>query len=128
MADTARTPSELSDLFAKYLGAGDLDSLASLYEEGATLVPQPGQVVSGIAAIREALSGFLAASPTITFGEPVVVEHGELALVHANFALKGGDGAVLMTGLTSEVVRRQADGSWRYLIDDPYSIAPAVTG
>jgi ketosteroid isomerase-like protein len=30
--------------------------------------------------------------------------------------------AVDLGGNTTEVVRRQADGTWRYVIDDPFSI------
>jgi hypothetical protein len=35
----------------------------ALFEPEATLIPQPGQVVTGTEAIREALSGFLALKP-----------------------------------------------------------------
>ncbi len=50
---------------------------------------------------------------------------GDLALLHAEWTLKGTgpDGqAVELAGRTSEVVRRQTDGSWRYVIDNPYSV------
>jgi hypothetical protein len=35
----------------------------------------------------------------------------------------GPDGsAVSMSGDTSEVIRKQSDGTWRYVIDDPFSL------
>jgi ketosteroid isomerase-like protein len=40
-----------------------LDALVALYEADAILVAQPGEVVTGIEAIREALSAFLATLP-----------------------------------------------------------------
>ncbi|MGH8887348.1 MAG: YybH family protein [Egibacteraceae bacterium] len=53
----AREPREVLRLASEAFNAGDLDGLAALYEPEATLVPQPGQAVSGSQAIREALRG-----------------------------------------------------------------------
>ena len=55
----ADTPEEVHELFTKYFSAGDLDAVMSLYEPGATIV-QRDTSVTGHAAIRQALSGFLA--------------------------------------------------------------------
>jgi ketosteroid isomerase-like protein len=54
----ARTPEELDVLFAKAINAGDIEAAVKLYEPGACLMPEPGQVVSGAKAVREALGGF----------------------------------------------------------------------
>jgi uncharacterized protein (TIGR02246 family) len=51
----ARTPEELPRLFAEAFSAHDLEAALALYEPGATLIPLPGQVVTGTEAIREAL-------------------------------------------------------------------------
>ena len=53
----ARTPEELHRVFAEALNAHDLEALMALFEPEANLIPQPGQVVTGTEAIREALSG-----------------------------------------------------------------------
>ena len=35
----------------------------------------------------------------------------------------GPDGkAVSMAGQSTEVVRRQPDGTWRYVVDNPYAV------
>jgi ketosteroid isomerase-like protein len=89
------------------------------------LVPQPGQVVNGTAAIREALLGFLALKLPISLERKRVLAKGEVALVSSTWSISGAgpDGsAVNLGGNTTEVVRRQSDGSWRYVIDDPFSI------
>ena len=62
---SARTPEEMPRLWAETFQAGDLDALVALYEADAMLVAQPGEVVTGIEAIREALSAFLATQPTL---------------------------------------------------------------
>jgi ketosteroid isomerase-like protein len=43
----ARTPEELDVLFAKAINAGDIEAVIKLYEPGACLMPEPGEVASG---------------------------------------------------------------------------------
>ncbi|MCC6196607.1 MAG: DUF4440 domain-containing protein, partial [Burkholderiales bacterium] len=57
---SARTPDDVHPLFARYFAEADMAGLISLYEPDAVLLPQPGAVARGHAAIREALNGFLA--------------------------------------------------------------------
>lgn len=121
----ARTPEEMHRLFADALNAGDLDGLVAQYEGGATLVPQPGQAVTGSAAIREALAGFLAMRPHITLSTRKIVQAADIALLHSRWVLRGTgpDGkSVQMEGAGTEVARRQPDGTWRYVVDNPYAV------
>jgi uncharacterized protein (TIGR02246 family) len=106
----------------------DLDALVALYEPQATLVPQAGQVASGLAAIREALSGFLALKGRMQIEEiepERVVLAGDLALLGGSWTLTGigPNGApVTMAGRATDVLRRQPDGTWRWLIDAPFGL------
>lgn len=122
----AREPGEVQQEFVEAFNAGNRDALLALYEPGASFVSQPGQVVTGIDAIREVLGGFLAMKGTFTLNKQTVVPAGELALLHGEWTLRstGPDGKALdMSMRSSEVVRRQPDGTWRYVIDNPYSFA-----
>jgi uncharacterized protein (TIGR02246 family) len=110
--------------FAERLNARDLDGALALYEPGAAFQAQPGEpALRGADAIREALAGFLALEPAMS-GEIVkVVEAGDVALVMNRWALRGTqpDGApVELAGTSADVVRRQNDGSWRVVVDDPW--------
>ncbi len=52
-----------------------------------------------------------------------IIEAGDLALIISKWTLKGTDptgAAVDLAGQTADVVRRQADGSWLFVIDNPY--------
>lgn len=121
----AHTPDELDTLFATALNAGDLDALVALYEPQATLMPSPGKVVSGASAIREALSGFLAAKPSMTLTTRTLSQSGDIALVSAawRLAMTGQDGKpATMNGQSVEVVRRQPDGRWLFAIDFPFGV------
>ena len=123
---SATRPEEVYRLFSQYFSAADLDSLITLYEPGATLVPQPGVVVSGHAAIREAFGAFLALKGEFDLQPPKVFQANDIALLFSKWTLKGTgpDGsAVELAGQTSDVVRRQADGSWLFVIDNPNGAA-----
>ncbi|MCM0679196.1 nuclear transport factor 2 family protein [Micromonospora phytophila] len=110
MHEPATHPEDLSRFFVARANAGDVDGLVALYEPDGVLATPAGPAV-GAAAIRAAYAGFLADRPTLTPGEPQPTLHaGELALTSTRLA----DGTV-----TVEVARRQPDGTWRWVIDQP---------
>lgn len=122
----ASTPEQLDTLFAKALNAADLDALASLYEADASLMPSPGNVVTGKEAIRAALAGFLAAKPSMTLNAKTLAQTGDIALVSAQWRLAMTDQkgeSVTMEGQSVEVLRRQPDGRWLFAIDFPFGVA-----
>jgi len=119
-----REPVEAHVEFQEAFNAGDLDRLMRLYEPDAVLVPQPGAApVTGTRAIRAALEGFLALRGTAEMRTQHVTRHGDIALLRSTWHLAGRapDGTpVTMSHASAEVVRRQAGGSWRYVIDHPF--------
>ena len=122
---TARNPEDLGDRFAAGLNAGDIEAVVNLYEPQSVLRAMPGQSVEGTAAIREAIVGFLAMKPTMKITSKSLGRVGDIALITSMWELSGtgADGEpVQMTGESVEVARRQADGSWRYLIDSPWGL------
>jgi ketosteroid isomerase-like protein len=121
-------PNEVYDLFTRYFSAKAIDLLMTLYEEDAVLLPSDGQQVKGKAAVREALNGLLAIDGTFSMEQPMVLESGDIALLMAKWSLEGTspDGkAVDIEGHTADVVRRQSDGSWLIVIDNPFGTANA---
>ena len=65
----------------------------------------------------------MALKPQITLEVEKVIQSGDLALLHARYTIKGTDAVGIpmeMTGKSAEVVRRQADGSWLFVIDNPF--------
>jgi uncharacterized protein (TIGR02246 family) len=121
----ALTPEDCDRLFAEGVHAGDLDAVAALYERDASFVTQEGEVVTGAPAIRGALAELVAAKPTLRMSvRRVVRAGGDLAVLYNDWSLTvtGRDGKpVESAGHAIEIVRRQADGSWLFVVDDPFS-------
>ena len=120
----ARTPADCNHQIIAAINAADIETALSLYEPNATFVAEPGKPVTGAAGIREVLAGFLAMKPQMTIEVPIVIEAGDTALMHSHWTLKGTgpDGSpVEMDMQGTEIVRRQADGTWKFIIDNPFS-------
>jgi uncharacterized protein (TIGR02246 family) len=109
--------------FAEAYNSGDVERLLALYEPDALLAPLPGRRARGGVAIREALVGLLALKGRMTSTNVYSMEVGDLALLRGEWHLFGtgpqGE-EVEQRARSAEVVRRQGDGSWRYVIDHPF--------
>ena len=120
----ARTPADTDRLVIEALNAGDVETALAFYEPGATFVHEPGTAATGLEAIREVLNGFLALQPRMTIAVVQVAEADEVALLCSRWTLTGTgpDGTpVELAGQGAEVVRRQADGTWKFVIDNPFA-------
>ena len=120
---TAERPEEVIEFLAVSLNRGDVDAAITLYESGAVFAPQPGEEVTGLEAIRDALQQFAALKPRLRGEITNVLTAGDVALVQNRWQLEGTqpDGSpVEMRGHSADVLRRASDGGWRILIDDPW--------
>lgn len=109
--------------FVEAMNQGNVEAALSLYEPDAAMVVKPGVVATGTAALRQALAGFAALKPSLTSEVERVVEAGDVALYCARWNLRGTDPAgkpVQMSGRSSDVLRKQPDGTWRIAVDNPW--------
>jgi uncharacterized protein (TIGR02246 family) len=113
----ARRPQEIHALFLDAFNRGDVDALVALYEDGAVLVTGGGNAV-GRPSIREAYQHILAGGGRMELETRAVVESGdELAVLHASWTYHRSENT--RRGLSTEVVRRQPDGTWLFVVDEP---------
>ena len=116
---SAKNPEEICGRFQQYMADGDLDLVLSLYDEGAVFVRQTGEVVSGKQSLKTELAPLVARKPHFEYDIMQVVEAGDIALMHTEWNVAGTEP---ISAYAIEVARRQADGTWRWLIGDPYTV------
>ena len=108
-AERARRPEDLDRLFLERANAGDVNGVVELYEPQAVLAFRPGELAIGAAAIREVYAGLLAPRPRFSAEIRPAIRNGDLAVTST---VRAGNATV-------EVARRQPDGTWLWLIDQP---------
>lgn len=115
--EKAWQPEDLTRLFVERANAGDAAGIAALYEEQAVMAYPPGSTTIGREAIRELWEKVLANRPRFEPEPPLpTLVSGEIALTST--PPKDGSGA------RAQVVRRQPDGSWLRLLDQPEFVTP----
>ena len=119
----AKTPKQCDDLFARHLEAGDVDAVVALYEPKGCLVLDGGAVARGPRAIRKAIAMFAAMKPKLQMNVVKIVKAGDdVAALYNDWTLAGigPDGTPFNdSGKATEIVRRQRNGTWKFIVDDP---------
>lgn len=115
-------PDELHKTFAAAFDAGDVASILDLYEDDAVQVQPDGTIVTGHDKLAESFTRMIQAGMKMQGAPQRAVITGDIALTstHYEYPTDGPDGTKTVTHVaTAEVSRRQADGSWRLVIDSP---------
>ncbi len=107
--ERAAEPEDLGRLFLERANARDVDGVAALYEPDAVLASAGGDLVTGTKAIRRMYEALLADPPQFAGDVRPALRRGDLALTSTRF--RGG--------ATAEIARRQSDGTWLWVADQP---------
>jgi len=117
--ETARRPEDLTRLFVERANDGDAAGIAALYEEQAVMAYPPGRMTIGRDAIRALWQAVLAKAPHFEQESPLpTLISGDIALTST--APKDGAGA------RAQVARKQPDGTWLRLLDQPEFVSAPV--
>ncbi|MEU5687763.1 YybH family protein [Streptomyces venezuelae] len=115
--EKAYQPEDITRLLVERVNKGDAAGVAELYADDAVIAFPPGQITEGREAIRRLWEVLMSSNPKFEPEEPLpTLISGDIALT----ATPPKDGA----GARAQVVRRQPDGSWLRVLDQPEFVQP----
>jgi ketosteroid isomerase-like protein len=109
--------------FAAAASAGNADSVVAVYARNAALLPPNLPPLKGHAAIKSFWAGFLDAyNVRFELGSDVIEGRGDLAYNMGHYRFTAVPKAKAAPGVADEgkfleILRRQPDGSWKYVAD-----------
>jgi ketosteroid isomerase-like protein len=93
----------------------------SLYEPNAHVVAAPGLLLVGTAAIRQALRQMIGSGARLRLEPRTIRCVDDLALVSNTATLTAATSeAKPVISTTTQILRRQPDGGWLHILDDPF--------
>src|SRR5215470_554205 len=123
---TGQNPADVYPDYLKAFNAGNIEATLAYYEPHACFMSRSGRAACGADALREVFRVTFANKPQMKFHVRKTIPAGDdLALVVIEWRSKSvsAEGAVkLWSGLATDIVRRQPDGSWKIVLDNPYGI------
>jgi uncharacterized protein (TIGR02246 family) len=111
------------DQMTSAFSTGNVDGVLATYEPGAVVVGEPGNPASGTPQLRALFERFVAINPKFEFVRHEIVQADDIALHLNTWKMTGTapDGSPIQDGgLSVVVLRRQPDGKWLMVIDNPY--------
>lgn len=125
MTKTASNPEQCNRILFSALEAGDIETSLAVYEADAVLFKKTGEPLKGHEAIRQNNAFLIGLKPkfAIDFIKTTFSGDGAIATnqMKASMAGTNADGQTIQREIhTLEVLRKQPDGSWRFIIDDPF--------
>ena len=101
----------------------DIAGVLASYEKNAAVMFEPAKQVSDPAQFKKNFEGFFQLNPKFDYSGHEVYIANDLALHIAPWTMQGNapDGSeIAQSGLSIAVLRKQADGSWLMVLDNPH--------
>ncbi|MGW1204263.1 YybH family protein [Streptomyces cyaneofuscatus] len=110
------------ELFGQAFNAGDADAINSMYADDAVGVWEPGFPLTGQAR-RDYVTDFMSRKPSVEATVLQTLVTGDTAMLIVQWSMetttKEGKPEHL-EGTAVDVLRRDENGHWRYVVDNPY--------
>jgi ketosteroid isomerase-like protein len=121
----ANSPGEAVELLDRAFAQGDLDAVLSFYEDAAVAITEPGKAARGTEELRSFFAGAMQSGSWAEQLRTQVIEADGVALFLSRWTLHSKDVGA-RTFIATTVFRKQADGGWKALIDNPFG--PLILG
>jgi len=125
----AKSPEHAVELLDQAFNEGDLETILSFYEDAAVVVTEPGKTASGIDELRIFFERAIQSGGSAKQVKTQVIEADGITLFISRWTFHpaaAGSGVDARTFIATTVFRKQPDGEWKILIDNPYG--PLILG
>ncbi len=104
---------------AEAFNTGDPDIVMTMYDVAGIIVPEPGKPVSGKSKFEEAIKAILSIPGKMEIKTVYCLQTGNIAVGRSEWSITE-KGQVKISAKGIEVMKQQADGSWKVLIDHAF--------
>jgi len=104
---------------AAAFNTGDVQTVLKMYDFEGIIVPEPGKPVSGRAKFEEAIKSILAIKGKMDIKTVYCLQTGDLAVGRSEWNITDGK-EVKVSAKGIEVMKQQADGTWKIVIDHAF--------
>jgi ketosteroid isomerase-like protein len=104
---------------AAAFNTGDVATVMSMYDTSGIIVPEPNKPVSGNDKFEESIKAILSIKGKMEIKTVYCLQTGDIALGRSEWSITdGADVKISAKGI--EVMKRQADGAWKIIIDQAF--------
>ncbi len=104
---------------AAAFNTGDVKTVLSMYDVEGIIVPEPGKPVSGKSKFEEAVKAILSIKGKMEIKTVYCLQTGNLAVGRSEWSITDG-GEVKIAAKGIEVMKQQADGTWKIVVDHAF--------
>jgi ketosteroid isomerase-like protein len=115
----AKKAEDVHATLANAFNTGNVDTVMSMYDATGIIVPEPGKPVSGKAKFEEAIKGILSIKGKMDIKTVYCLQAGNTAVGRSEWSITD-QGEVKISAKGIEVMRQQADGSWKIIVDHAF--------
>ena len=115
-------PKKAEDVHATLANAfntGNVDTVMSMYDVAGIIVPEPGKPVSGKEKFEEAIKSILSIKGKMEIKTVYCLQTGDIAVGRSEWNITDND-EVKISAKGIEVMKQQADGSWKIIVDHAF--------
>ncbi len=112
------SPQEMAGALIERFNARDGAGLLALYASEAVFTFDGETFARGADEIKAALDEFLVSPMTLRGAYVSVLTAGDVAMCSLRWEMLNAEGWIDQDGISTEVLKRGADGLWRFAIDD----------
>ena len=121
-------PKKAEDVHATLANAfntGNVDTVMSMYDVAGIIVPEPGKPVSGKEKFEEAIKGILSIKGKMEIKTVYCLQTGDIAVGRSEWNITDND-EVKISAKGIEVMKQQADGSWKIIVDHAFGAEAGI--